>query len=363
MKISPTLSRYLASTYFANLVFLTFILMGVLYFFDVIELIRRASKLPDVSLVLVLEMALLKLPKEGQVLFPFAALYAAMYTFWQMTRRFELAVVRAAGFSVWQFLMPIVAVSMLAGVVHVTAINPLSSLLVGKYEEMEDKHLNRGENQVALFREGLWLRQKTDDGYVILHARRVDQPGWSLQSPVALFFSNDDHFLRRLDASRAQLESDRWVFENATVQKPAGAEALGHFELPTTLTRSAVEDSFSSPSAMSFWRLSTHIQTLEETGFDPTRLRVYYQSLLAQPLLFVALVLLAACVTLRAPRSQGSFQLIVVGVFLGFVFFFVSSFLQALGSSHQIPVLLAAWAPAAVGLLLGLGVMVQLEDG
>ncbi len=363
MRISPTLSRYLASTYFANLVFLTFILMGVLYLFDTVELIRRASKFPDVSLSLVLEMALLKLPKEGQVLFPFAALYAAMYTFWQMTRRFELAVVRASGFSAWQFLAPIAAVAILVGVVHVTAINPLSSLLVGKYEEMEDKYLNRADNQVALFREGLWLRQKTDDGYVILHARKVNQPGWSMQNPVALFFSNDDHFLRRLDATRAQLESERWIFEEAAVQKPTGSEVLARYELPTTLTRSAVEDSFSSPSAMSFWRLSTHIQTLEETGFDPTRLRVYYQSLLAQPLLFAALVLLAACVTLRAPRSQGSFQLIVAGVFLGFVFFFVTSLLQALGSTHQIPVFLAAWAPAAAGLLLGLGVMAHLEDG
>src|SRR5262245_23436646 len=122
MKISPTLSAYLARSYFVNLLFLLLLLLGILYVLDSVELIRRASKRPDVSLGMVMQMAFLKLPKEGQTLFPFAILYAAMFTFWKMTRRFELVVVRAAGFSVWQFLTPILAVALLAGVVQTMAI-------------------------------------------------------------------------------------------------------------------------------------------------------------------------------------------------------------------------------------------------
>ncbi len=75
------------------------------------------------------------------------------------------------------------------------------------------------------------------------------------------------------------------------------------------------------------------------------------------------MVLLAATVSLRPPRSQGTFGLIVSGVVIGFLVFFLSSFLQAMGSSQQIPVLLAAWSPAIVTLFLGLAVMLSLEDG
>jgi lipopolysaccharide export system permease protein len=48
---------------------------------------------------------------------------------------------------------------------------------------------------------------------------------------------------------------------------------------------------------------------------------------------------------------------------IGFLIFFLSSFLQALGTSQQIPVLLAAWSPALVTLFLGLAVILNLEDG
>ena len=99
MKISPTLSRYLARTYLINTLFLLLALLGVIYLFDTVELMRRAGKIGEVPLPVILQMGLLKLPEVGQMLLPFAILFGAMFTFWQMTRRYELIVVRAAGYS------------------------------------------------------------------------------------------------------------------------------------------------------------------------------------------------------------------------------------------------------------------------
>ena len=80
-------------------------------------------------------------------------------------------------------------------------------------------------------------------------------------------------------------------------------------------------------------------------------------------LFIAAMVLLAACVSLRPPRQRGTMLLVGIGITAGFIVFFVGSFLQALGASHQIPVFLAAWAPTLITFLLGLSVMLTLEDG
>ena len=367
MKISSTLSGYLARTYLLNFTLFLLAMLAMIYLFDAIELGRRASKVSGhASLGLILEMALLQLPKEGQTLLPFAVLYSGMFTFWQMTRRYELIVVRATGFSFWQFLAPIMGVAIVAGILHMTVINPVSSVMVSKYEQMERKYFQRGDNaEIALFKEGLWLRQAmSDGGYVIIYSPKLSRHGWTLQTPMAVFFSKDNEFVRRVDAKEARLDRDHWTFENATLQDPKSPILKDEYLIPTSLTRADVEDSFTSPTAMSFWRLPSHIQTLDDTGFDSSRLRVYYQSLLAQPLLFAAMILLAATVSLRPPRvTSGALALVVSGVFMGFVIFFLSSFLQALGSSQQIPVMLSAWAPPLVSFMLGLSAMMSLEDG
>jgi lipopolysaccharide export system permease protein len=219
MKISPTLSRYLARTYLINTLFLLLALLGVIYLFDTVELMRRAGKIGEVPLPVILQMGLLKLPEVGQMLLPFAILFGAMFTFWQMTRRYELIVVRAAGYSCWQFLTPIIGVALTIGILHITVINPLSALLLGRFQQMENTYLTRQDNQIALFKEGLWLRQGTESGYVILHAAKIEQPSWKLKNVMALFFSNDDRFLKRLDAGMAIARGGRVVVPGCECQQ------------------------------------------------------------------------------------------------------------------------------------------------
>ncbi|MCK5384073.1 MAG: LPS export ABC transporter permease LptG [Alphaproteobacteria bacterium] len=399
MKITITLSSYLAKLYTFNLIFLLFGLLSVTYLFDTVELIRRASKHDDIPISIVLQMGLLKLPEVGQTLFPFAVLFSAMYTFWQLTRRYELIVVRASGFSVWQFLLPMAVISVLFGALQMTVINPIGAVFISKFEDMEHVYLKRQKNQIAVFDEGLWLRQPVlidtspeeipeeneedvqqntspeeentnvhspnlVEGYVIVHAQKVVQPEWVLKNVTVFYFKHNNEFLQRVDAKSATLGKENWFLKEVTIHKSGAPKQFDpRYVLPTTLTVNDIQESFSSPESMSFWKLPDYIRTLEQTGFDATRLKIYYQNLLSQPLMFCAMILLAAAVSMRPPRTKGTFIMIASGVFVGFIVFFLSSFLQAMGSSQQIPVLLAAWSPALISFLLGLSVMMNLEDG
>jgi lipopolysaccharide export system permease protein len=375
MKFTPTLSVYLARLYALNFAGIMAILLGIIYLFDTLELLRRASKRDDLGLSTILQMGLYKLPDMGQIILPFAILFSAMFTFWLLSRRHELVVVRASGFSVWQFLAPVMAVAALVGVLQFAVINPLGAALLGRYESLEARYLSHGKSLVTLFDEGLWLRQTghdktgaektgTESGYIILHADRIALPEWEMSGVMALFFDAKDGFEKRIDSGTARLENGEWVFSGALIHQPQKpVESLPSIRLPTELTTEDIEESFSSPRAHSFWRLPGYIRTLAATGFDATRLKIHFNALLAQPVLFLAMVLLAATVSLRPPRAQGTFALIISGVMIGFLIFFLTSFLQALGTSQQIPVLLAAWSPALVTLFLGLAVLLNLEDG
>jgi len=352
--------------------------LSIIYLFDMVELIRRGAG-KDVSFGLLLEMGFLKLPKVGQVLLPFAILFSAMYSFFTLTKRYELIVVRAAGFSVWQFLAPVIAVAILLGTFHVMVVNPLSALLISRYEKLESIHLNGEDQQIAFLRDGLWLRQdnlpqidaaaktaKTaDDGYMVFHALKVDQGSWALHDVSIFEFNQSNKFIRRYDAKTANLRAGYWELETAIIHdlRQSRTQSLDAFTLATLLTPQDIEESFAPLETISFWQLPGHISMLEESGFDATRLKVHLQSLLSQPLLFIAMVLLAASVSMRPPRARGTLMLVVAGIVIGFFFFFSSSFLQALGASRQIPPLLAAWAPALIAFMLGVSAIMTLEDG
>ena len=361
---SGTLTRYLATTYLLSFLLVLFSLLSVVYLFDTVELMRRASKFDDISLIVILQMSLLKLPEVGHIVLPFVVLLSGILTLWKLTKRYELVVIRSAGLSIWQFLMPIASVAICVGVFHVVLINPIGSLFLGKFESLESTYLDRRKNVVTFSQQGLWLRQDNLEGRAILHASRIDMPDWTLKNVMALFYDDDNSLIRRIDAEKANLQGGEWVFYNATINaKNTLPQQTDYITLATDLRVDDIEDSFASPETISFWKMPAFIQTLETTGFDATGVRIHYQSLWSQPLLLFSMILLAACVTMRSPRESGTVFLVVLGVALGFVVFFMSSFMQALGASHQIPVFFAAWASPLICCLLGLTTIMSLEDG
>jgi lipopolysaccharide export system permease protein len=358
-----TLSRYLARNFLVNFLVLMGLLLGVVYIFEIIELLRRSVNHDDVTLQQVLAMGALKLPSTGEVLLPFGVLFGSIYTCWKLNRTHELIVIRAAGLSVWQFLTPLIVCGLLTGVAATTIVNPLSSLMQAKYRQLENLRFRKTDSLVTISTTGIWLRQPVDKGYALLHAAGIDQTRWRMSDMTAFLFDEADNFQKRFDSTETFLRDGHWELRNVRVDDKGGTRQEAVVELPTELTFEKIEDSFADSDAISFWNIPEYIKIMEETGFPTIRLRIHFQSLLAQPVLFAAMVLLAATFSLRPPRFGGTGIMIALGVGAGFLIFFMDSVLGAFGASQKIPAYLAAWTPATISLLLGLTALLHTEDG
>jgi lipopolysaccharide export system permease protein len=86
-------------------------------------------------------------------------------------------------------------------------------------------------------------------------------------------------------------------------------------------------------------------------------------ALLADPFLYSGLVLIAAAAGLRQTRRGGTLYVIATGIVAAFALFFLGNVVRALGESETIPIALAAWTPAGLSLLGGVGALLYLEDG
>ncbi len=366
---SPTLFRYLARDFAMNCLALIGILLGVIYIFDIVELLRRAAKVDAVPFESLLALAALKLPEAGQAMLPFAVMFAAIHTCWRLTKTHEIVVMRAAGLSAWQFLAPLLTVGMAFGLLATAAINPISAVMLDRYDQREAEVLQTDASRFTIARTGIWLRQplaaesQGKSGYALVRAESFDEAEWRLTNVTVFSFDSDDQFIERLESRVAYLRDGYWEFRDAHQHRPDGASRFAVKHLATNLTASKIEETFSAPETVSFWHIPEYIGIMEETGFPTVRLQIHFQKLLAAPLLFAALILLAATFSLRPPRFGGTGLLIGLGVLAGFFIFFLESMLQAFGLSQKIPVFMAAWTPALLALLLGVTALLHTEDG
>ena len=364
MRISATLSAYFGRQFVVGVLGAFLAIMLVVLLLDFIELLRRGANRETAHFGILLQMAVLMAPNTGQTIFPFAVLFGGMLAFTRMTRTHELVVARAAGVSVWQFLLPALVVAVFLGTFKVAVLNPIASVMTAKFEEMEDKVLRNRSNFLALSRDGLWIRERTQDGNWVLHARGTTGDGATLSEVTVLLFKDQDSFRGRIDARSATLRPGYWELQDTVETSMDGLpERRSVHRLATDLTLDNILDSFASPSTISFWELPRFIAILEAAGFSSARHRLYWHSQLASPLLLCAMVLIAATFSLRLTRRGGTLYWGATGLFFGFMFYFLSDLVFALGLSARVPEVLAAWAPATVTSLLGVASLLHLEDG
>jgi lipopolysaccharide export system permease protein len=364
LRVSPILSIYLGRQFLIwfGIVFLA--LAGLLLMFDTLELIRRTASRPDATFVIAIEMALLKLSDTSQKCVPFAVLFGALLAFWRLNRSHEFVVARAAGVSAWQFLLPALACAVLIGAFKIMVVNPLASVLLLRYDQMEAKYIEGRPSLLAVSSTGLWLRQADSRGQYIVHAIRVSPHDMEFNEVTVYLFEGIDRFSGRIDAPRAWLTDGSWVIRDARMTLPNGTvETYGEYRLRTDLSPATIYDSFAAPETMSFWNLPSFISQLEEAGFSGLRHRLYWYAQLADPLLLCAMILIAATFALRPGRRRSTGLVIAAGIGTGFVLYFLTSVVFALGETARVPVLLAAWTPAGVATLLGLALLFHLEDG
>ena len=338
-------------------------LLGVIVLATTVDLLDRLAT-KDASLAVAVEMVLLKLPFLSQEVMPFTVLFAGLACFWRLTRSHELVVTRAAGISIWQALAPVLGVSLLVGAITVAVLNPIASVLLSRFEQLEARYVHNQASTLSVSRQGLWLRQADAGGQSVIHASHITHETMILHNVIVFRFAEADRFIGRIDAERAVLRPGHWLLSNAWKSSPGTREQFVEtLEIPTELSRAKILDSFAPPETISIWNLPAFIELLENAGFSATHHKLQLHRLLSTPLLFAALVLLAASFSLRQQRRGRVGMVILGGVLTGFLLYFVSNIVFALGLSGEIPVVLSAWAPASVTLMLGIAVLLHLEDG
>jgi lipopolysaccharide export system permease protein len=365
LHLPKTLSLYIARQFFIWFCGVYGAMLSISFLLDYIELLRRGAAKSGVTLGLLLEMAALKLPHTAQEVMPFAVLFGTMLSVWRLTRNNELVIARAAGVSVWQFLTPAVIVAGIVGIVAVTGFNPIASTMEARYETLESRFFKQSGDQLQLSNSGLWLRQnEPGGGQIVIHGDKLVAPELLLGHVSLFSFNSQNEYTWRIEAKDARLENGAWVVEDGRRWETSDQfETVPEMRLPTKFTTRRIEESLASADTMSFWALPGFIALLEQSGFSAQRHRLQLNILLARPLLLAAMVLVAATFSLRMQRRGGATLMIIGGVASGFLLYFITNIVFALGLSAKLPVLLAAWTPTGISLIFGISMLLHLEDG
>jgi lipopolysaccharide export system permease protein len=353
------LSRYIARRFLWTLGLMLAFGCLVIFLADYVEVLRRFSDEEAFTGLLGIELAAMHVPILLDTALPFAFLFSALLCLLDLSRKLELVVARASGVSVWGFLRAPFAVAIVFGAAATAFLNPLAVAMKERSDNVEAQIRGR-----TAWSQGHWFRQEGGNGYSIVHIASAEADGRVIFGVAAYAYNRDGKFREKIQSPRGELFPGHWILADATVSSADEApRVVVRYELPTTLTAHEVRRRFVEPETISVWSLPGFISTAERAGLNPDPFRVALHALLSRPVFFLAMVLIAATVSLRLTRYGGTWRLILTGATIGFLLYAFSQIASDLGGNGIIDPVLAAWLPPIVALTLGATALLFQEDG
>jgi lipopolysaccharide export system permease protein len=309
------------------------------------SLFNLLSELEDVSnqgytLNIMLYYLLLTLPQRLIETAPVALLVGGLLGMGALASHSELVVMRASGRS----RLNIVSAAMQAGLILSLAVALVAEFVAPAAERMARTLKVEAGLSDSRWNQGLWAR----DGDLIIHIGAA-LPGPRL-SGLELYALDEQARLTVFGrASGARFENARWVLENAefNVIKPDAIDQQAVPEIPwhSVLTPETLEVLAVDPEDLALRELLTYIDYLSDNGLDTDNYKLAFWTKVLAPLANLAMLFIAMPFAFSPQRGTGAGYRLMIGIFIGLLFFLLNRMLGNLVLLYHYPPILGAALP------------------
>ncbi|TDV69881.1 LPS export ABC transporter permease LptG [Pseudomonas sp. LP_7_YM] len=343
------LDRYIGKSVFMAILAVLGIILGLASLFAFID------EMADISDTYTFwdagSYVLMTAPRRLYDMLPMAALIGCLIGLGALASNSELTIMRAAGVSVgrivWAVMKPMLLL-MVAGLLIGEYVAPVTEA-----QAQAARSLAQGTGDAQSARHGLWHRQ----GDEFIHINTV-QPNGLLYGVTRYRFDDQRHMISASFAKQANYKTDYWqlkdvattLFHEGRTEVVNTPEERWNIALSPQLLSTVVLP----PESLSMTGLYGYAHYLADQGLANGRYWLAFYTKILQPLVTVALVLMAISFIFGPLRSVTLGQRVFTGVLVGFTFRIAQDLLGPSSLVFGFSPLFAVLVPAGICALAGI---------
>ena len=308
----------------------------------------------DVGIEVPIMLSALYVPNLLYNALPFVILLSGIWFFQKIKKTDEIIAMKVSGMSNFSVIMVPSIISIILGVFVVTSINPITSVLVKKYETIRGSYEKEQNYLAAITVNGIWIKEKNFGKNYIIRSQNLDNQ--SLINLTIYEFDYNNNFLKRIEAKSADISSLNWKLNDAKVIDKDGkivSENIDNLSYQSMYDIKKIKSLYSNLDTISFWNLEKEIELLEERGYSTGAMRSKFQRSLAFPFFLLSMVLLSGVFTLGMRLKENNWTYIFTAIITSVLIFYFNDFSAALGKTGKLPIEVAVWMPITIIFIFG----------
>lgn len=311
--------------------------------------------------IVIVEYYLTQLPKLALDILPFTVLFAAVITFWILARSGEIAVLRAAGCSIYRVSLPLLIWGFVfSGVSFALSefVVPRTSMHLRTVEtvKIENEKLDK------MFLESTWVRGVSS----FLRYGKFNSLEKILENPEYFIFNQFGIIQQFVHAQKAFFseEEGRWILQNAVLIniEPGTSHVASTlmpiyrttvYSYPPRLLREGI-----SHEELSYQQLKSLIRESKEGGGAIAEREIDLYMKLSLPLSNFIFVFFAVPFAVRRERSSENYFQMIIIIAWSLAYWLGNEFVKSFNLSLRFsPPMVAAWLVNILFFMIGLWIL------
>ena len=302
-----------------------------------------------VNLQLPIILTLLFIPSLLHNFFPFVILLSGIWFFLKIKNSDELTAINVSGMSNFSIIAIPGLLSIVLGIFFITAINPITSALVTKYENIKGSYETDQQYLAAITENGIWIKEKDLQKNNIIRSQNLEEN--ELIDVTIYEFDKENNFTRRIEAKSADITSTKWILKSVRIVSSEGiiiSENIKKISYISIYDVKKIKTLYRNLDTISFWKIEKEMRLLEERGYSTKDIEVKLHRSLAFPFFLLSMLLLSSVFTLGTRFSENNWRYVFITIISSILIFFFNDFSSVLGKTEKLPIQISVWMPITI---------------
>ena len=337
--------RYITNLFLKNIIIIIIVFVFLSFFLNIFEEIKYFEN-KNSEIYIPIFLTILNIPSIVFEILPFIFLLGVMFFFINLYERDEIELLRSNGIDNLKITLIISIVSMTLGILLIVLYYSFSANLKNLYLNIKYKYSNSNDHLAIVNEDGLWIKEKSRDNRKIFIINAKSYKINSLENLEITELDTDYKLINTILSEKADINKKIWVLTNVKIySKDKKTEILESYRYSSSFNEKIISNLYSNLNSLNILQLMKLKDNYKSIGYSATEVSLHLNKIYSLPIYLTLTTIIGAILMFKLTFIKSKFFLVVIGVIISVIFYYINYFSILFGKNETLPVEVSIWLP------------------
>ena len=344
--------NYLTKLFLKNILTIIIVFIFLSFFLNIFEEIKYFEN-KESNIYYPIILTILNIPSIIFEILPFVFLLGVMFFFISLYEKDEIDLLISNGVDNLKITIIITIVSLVLGVVLIVFYYSFSANLKSLYLNTKYKYSNTSDHLAVVNEDGLWIKEKSADNKHIFIINAKSYNINSLEKLEITKLNLNYNLVNTIVAERADIKSKDWALKDVKIySNNKKTEFYESFNYLSSFNEEIISNLYSNLNSLNIFQLIQLKDNYKSIGYSATEVSLHLNKIYSLPIYLTLTTIIGALLMFKITFIKSKFFLVVIGVLVSVVFYYINYFSILFGKNETLPVVLSVWLPQIIMFLI-----------